>query len=174
MDMFWPGLAAAWHNGQPKGLLTSILFGWLLCWLLLASFVWPDLVSQLWTILGWIAAGLLSGYCFLRRLFHTPNYLVWDSEESSKLFSEAQQDYLRGKWFEAEAKLLRLCEQTPSDIPSGLLLVGVLRHTGRVKAALRRIDQLNLLDSASGWQFELRQEKKLLEDSLADSTASPQ
>ena len=67
-------------------------------------------------------------------------------QNTDELFLAAQREYLRGNWFEAEAELLELTQLAPDDVPAVLLLVGVLRHTHRYRPALRRLEQLQLLE----------------------------
>jgi thioredoxin-like negative regulator of GroEL len=74
----------------------------------------------------------------------------------------AQNDYLRGNWFEAEATLLDVLQQQPRDAEATLLLVSVLRHTKRWQPALRRLGQLVLLESAQRWAEEIEREKRLI------------
>jgi thioredoxin-like negative regulator of GroEL len=78
-------------------------------------------------------------------------------------FAQAQHEYLRGNWFEAEALLHAILAQAPRDAEAQLLLAGVLRHSGRYAAAQRRLSQLELLDTSARWTFEILREKKLLE-----------
>ncbi len=84
------------------------------------------------------------------------------AEDGGEL-SEAQDEYLRGNWFEAEALALRVLERDPNDIAAGLLLVGVLRATQRYDAALTRLHQLELLDAAAAWWFEIGRERQRIE-----------
>lgn len=162
LTMFWPGLNKAWHDGDSKGLLGSVLFAWTLCWLLVASFIWTEWVSWPWVPLGWTVVSGLAIATLIRQIFRAPESIAIPGEEAAH-FQAAQREYLSGNWFDAEAELLRVLKSEPDDFPAGLLLVGVLRHTGRFSAALRRLEQLGLLDAAQGWQYELAQEKLLVE-----------
>ena len=78
-------------------------------------------------------------------------------------FTEARGEYLQGNWFEAESLLHAILTNSPRDAEAQLLLVGVLRHSGRWSAAFRRLDQLELLDTAARWTFEIRCERQLLD-----------
>lgn len=169
----WPGLPAAWLMGVVRGLVTSLVFCWCVCWLLLATFVWPDWISvsilRLWwigTILTWLVATI-------RNCLRLPRLLATADQHSSQAFVEAQQEYLSGNWFEAEAKLLQVLQHHPRDAEALLLLVGVLRRTKRHTPALRRLGQLELLDTAAIWQYEISREKALIQLTLADLAAAP-
>ncbi len=104
----------------------------------------------------------------IRNCLTLPGLLASSDARSSQLLVEAQGDYLRGNWFEAEAKLLQVLHLHSRDAESLLLLAGVLRRTKRHPAALRRLGQLELLDSAAGWYFEIQREKKLIEQAMAE------
>lgn len=164
----WPGLAALWIRGVPRSLLLAVLFSWAVCLLLLATFVWPDwiqawIVRSSWVVFGatWLASCVQS-HLGLRNL-------VGNSDDRTHLaFSEAQVEYLKGNWFEAEAILLEILQKYPRDAEALLMLVGVLRRTQRWQPAMRRLEQLQTLDTAAVWQFEIRQERKFIEGKLAE------
>lgn len=168
--MFWPGLEAAWTRGESRGLLLSVFFAWAICWLLMATFVWPELAISSLVILGWCGFGLTLLVMLIKGLLQPPK--SWSSEDAETLFSAAQHEYLRGNWFESEAKLLQILQQNPEDVSAALLLVGVLRQTSRFAPALRRIEQLELLDATRAWQFEVAQEKRLIERAQEEQESS--
>ena len=92
--------------------------------------------------------------------------LATSDVRSSQMFVDAQSDYLRGNWFEAEAKLLQILHHHPRDAESLLLMVGVLRRTKRLKAAMRRLEHLELLETSAAWYFEIQRERKLIEQAM--------
>ena len=55
----WPGLPQLWHSGFVTALVLATGFAVLLNLLLLASFVWVELLSQWHLRLGWLAIGLV-------------------------------------------------------------------------------------------------------------------
>lgn len=168
----WPGLAGAWHRGSPQGLFFAVLFSWAVCLALLATFVWPAWIAvwtlrSLWGLIlvSWLAGcmrGLLVGGLSGRV---SPRESHWE-------FCSAQREYLKGNWFEAEATLLKITHDDPDDVAAGLLLVGVLRHTRRWRPALRRLEQLSLLDAARAWQFEIVRERQLIERGVVSGAAA--
>ncbi len=165
----WPGLAAAWYRGQLRGLLAAVFFSWAICLVLLATFVWPAWIS------GWLVAsvwGLLGGYWLyevVRAQFSVGPMLQDVAENTSDSFVSAQREYLKGNWFEAEACLLEITREHPRDVAAALLLIGVLRHTRRWQPALRRLEQLKLLDAAAGWHFEIYREQELITRAMQQS-----
>lgn len=168
----WPGLPTTWLRGVARGLVVALVFTWCVCWLLLATFVWTDWISAGILRLLWIVAIGTWFVSTIRNCLTLPGLLASSDARSLQLLVDAQGDYLRGTWFEAEAKLLQVLHQHPRDAESLLLLVGVLRRTKRHAAALRRLGQLELLDSAAGWYFEIQREKKLIEQAMAEEADS--
>lgn len=164
---FWPGLPALWQRGMARGLLVSVLFSWSICVLLLATFVWTEWLAGWFLITAWTALGGYWCIEFIRSQWVAAVGVGAGSiaRDDATLIA-AQHDYLQGNWFDAEAKLLPSVEKDPDDIPASLLLIGVLRHTQRYRAALRRLEQLCLLDAAHAWSFEIHREKQLLEKAL--------
>lgn len=160
MAYYWPGLAIAWHRGAARGLFISVVYAWWICLLLLATFVWPEWFSVALVRGMWLLAFVVWLGTTIYSRFTMRSYRV--SCDDSGEFEKAQEEYLRGNWFEAEALLLRILERQPEDVPAALLLIGILRHTQRWQPALRRIEQVKLLDSAAVWTFEVEQEKRLV------------
>lgn len=165
---FWPGLAASWYRGVVQSLAIAIAFAWMVCVLLLATFVWPEWIGT-WLLRGlWLVAfGIWSGGTMWNHM--QLKHLLSDSSGSlTEEFMDAQEAYLRGDWFEAEAILLEIIEKSPRDAEAVLLLVGVLRHTKRWHPALRRLQQLELIENATPWRFEIIRERQFIEAALAD------
>ncbi len=164
---FWPGLPAAWFLGSASGLAVALVFAWLVSLLVVATFVWPDWISLGMLRLGWCLALGVWLVSAVRNVWRLPAMLQTTSSESLKAFTNAQAEYLRGNWFEAEAILLQVLHGHPRDAEAMLLLVGVLRHTQRWQPALRRIAQLELIESSAPWRYEILREKSLIQRSVA-------
>ena len=168
----WPGLPAAWLLGVSRSLLIALVYAWSICGLLLATFVWPDwiavsLLRMLWlvAIATWISAAF-------RNCLRLPGMLATSDAHSSQALVGAQQEYLRGNWFEAEASVLQVLQDHPRDAEAMLLLVGILRRTRRFQPALRRLGQLELLETAASWHFEIQREKGWIARAMADASKS--
>lgn len=164
LSCFWPGLARAWWRGSLSGLLAAIGFGWGLSILLLATFVWPNWFSPWLVVVSWLAmlafwlVESVRSHWQLGQLKADAGPVAGDDR-----FVRAQAEYLRGNWFEAESLLQSILADTPRDAEAQLLLAGVLRHSRRWAAAYRRLDQLELLDTAARWTFEVRRERQLIQ-----------
>ncbi len=168
---FWPGLPSAWHLGLARGLVIAIVFSWCVCGLLLATFVWPAWISIGLLRLLWLAAVSTWLVTSGRNLLCLRSMLETSSTSGAEMFVTAQAEYLAGNFFEAEAILLEILHQHPRDAEALLLLACVLRRTKRWQAALRRLGQLELIDAAAPWQYEIKREKCLIERDMATTNA---
>ncbi|GAB5404099.1 MAG: hypothetical protein Aurels2KO_23300 [Aureliella sp.] len=167
---FWPGLPATWIRGDLRSLVLCVGFGWATSLLLLATFVWPEWIAPLLVNSLWFAFSVFWVAETGRSLWTFKSLSQASGQCDSATFQQAQEHYIKGNWFEAEALLLRIIQQTPRDAETQLLLASVLRHTRRWEAALRRLDQLEFLQAASSWRFEIQQERSLLERAMAAET----
>lgn len=168
----WPGLPAAWLLGLSRSLLIALVFAWCVCGLLLATFVWPDWIAVSLLRLLWLAAIATWIGAAFKNCLRLPGMLTTSDAHSSLALVGAQQEYLRGNWFEAEASVLQVLHQHPRDAEAMLLLVGILRRTRRFQPALRRLRQLELLETAAVWHFEIQREKEWIARAMADDSKS--
>jgi hypothetical protein len=79
------------------------------------------------------------------------------------LFVQAQGEYLRGHWYEAESLLRKLLRKSPGDIEAHLLLATLYRHTRRGDEMRDRLRRLERLDGAQQWRWEVDRERQLLQ-----------
>lgn len=163
----WPGLPAAWMLGLARGLLVALVYAWCICGLLLATFVWPDWVAASLLRLLWLVAVATWSVATVRNCMFLPRLLATCDAHSSQTLVTAQHEYLRGNWFDAEASVLKVLQHHPRDAEALLLLVGILRRTQRFQPALRRLRQLELLQSAAIWHFEIQREKVWISRAMA-------
>ena len=75
---------------------------------------------------------------------------------------DAQQHYLQGNWFEAECCLNILLKKNPRDIEAMLMLATLYRHKERYDEAENLLRELDRLEDAIPWKFEIRSEKRKL------------
>src|SRR6185295_4388423 len=80
------------------------------------------------------------------------------------LFRDAQCEYLKGHWVEAEALALRLLKGHPGDVEARLLLAAVYRRSRRVAEATSQLVELGQMPGAGRWAFEMGRERELLEE----------
>jgi tetratricopeptide (TPR) repeat protein len=87
------------------------------------------------------------------------------------LLKEAQHAYLRADYVAAERALRRALARDPRDVEALLWHATLLRRTGRLHRAERRLRRLERLDDARGWSFEVAAEWRRLR-SLATPAAT--
>ena len=166
----WPGLAGLWLRGRFAGLAAAIAFAVLLNFALLTTLVWPRLIARelpvwsaplaAWVLVLWFwviarrqAAAILS--------LEAAKSLQPDAASDAALI-EAQQEYLRGHWLEAETLLARLLVRRPGDAEARLLLATVYRASGRKTQAAQQLAELSAMPTAGRWREEIQVELKKL------------
>ena len=163
LSCFWPGLAKAWWRGSASALLAALMFGWGLCVLMLATFVWPNWFPSWQVTSCWIGMLIFWVVECVRSNWHYGSMQADAGPVAGdNRFVQAQSEYLKGNWFEAESLLHAILADAPRDAEAHLLLASVLRHSRRWAAALRRLEQLQLLDTSARWRFEIHRERLMI------------
>lgn len=164
----WPGLAELWLAGAWSGLLHATLFGLLLNSALATTLVWTNLVGAEVRFAGWIAVGTL----WLLGVWTAWRYTLARREPDGDLFSRALSEYLQGNYFAAEAMIQQLLLADARDIEAHLLLVSLLRRTGRIDEARAALEKLARSHGAEKWELEIMRERQLLDRLALGPTAS--
>ena len=160
----WPGLAGLWLKGRWTGLLQALAFAVLLNASLAESFLRLERIDLVQFSVIWLAvvaawsAGLWRNFRQLPEL----RAAAPAADMVADLYPEAQAEYLKGHWFEAEALLSRQLQRSPEDAEARLLLATLLRRTARTSDADAQLRRLGQCESSYRWQFEIEQERALL------------
>jgi thioredoxin-like negative regulator of GroEL len=102
-----------------------------------------------------------------------PSYLPGEPDRTAdQLLVAAQEEYLRGNWFEAEATLVALLQASPEDAEARLLLATLLRRTHKLKEARSELERLGQLDAAERWRLEIGRELAAIAE-LEEEEAAP-
>jgi hypothetical protein len=174
----WPGAAALWHKGDFVGLAWALPAAALFNFCLIATWVWPELVEPSWVNLGWLAVWAVwlvgAGISAWRMADYLPGR---PDPTADELLTFAQEQYLQGDWFQAEATLVALLQAAPEDAEGRLLLGTMLRRTHKLPAAREELARLERLDAAARWRLELDRElaaiAELEEEAAAATEAEP-
>jgi len=152
----WPGLPALWRQGSWQGLIQAIAFALLLNTLILCTYGWSEISWVGFRVVGWLLVGGWWGWAAWRtgQTWHE----LAAAGESADVFPNAQREYLKGNWFQAEQLLMRLLQRNNSDVDARLLLVTLLRHTKRRAAAAEQLRRLEKTDGAEKWRLEIHRE----------------
>lgn len=161
----WPGLAALWWRGRWQGLVEAMAFTAALNVMLVATLVWPEWFGRPWPMLGWLGIGTFWLLACWRSLAELPALMDGKPDAMSEaLFSQAQAEYLKGNWYDAERLTQQLLGRRPRDAEGRLLMVSILRHSGRVPEATAMLAELERLDGARRWMLEIGSERRQLEE----------
>jgi hypothetical protein len=164
----WPGFTRAWVFGKWEGVLLAGLFTAALNTALLVTFGAHEithniaLVGSAWVlVVGFWAVGIWWRAHDLSRLRITNQNTA---NRNDSLLIEAQQNYLKGHWIEAESIVVQVLAQDSADIEARLLLASVQRRTLRTAEAQRTLLELQSHPAASKWQLEIESELAQLSD----------
>jgi hypothetical protein len=158
----WPGLPRLWVQGDLSAVLLATAFGGVLNLLLVSNVLWPELIpepgrSLAWLFLvGWWLFSAIRAYCSLGQL-DAPAIA-----DSRGLFIQAQGEYLKGHWFEAESLLQQLLRSARRDLDAHLMLATLCRRTRRYDEAEARLDLIDQFEGAEKWRWEIEAERRLL------------
>jgi hypothetical protein len=83
------------------------------------------------------------------------------------LFIQAQHEYLRGHWGEAQTLLNRQIDQHPRDIEARLLLATLFRHSRKLDQSIQQLKEIKRFDEAVEWNFECKREEELIREIIS-------
>lgn len=169
----WPGLARLWYQGEWRSLVWAVLFAAVVNFLLVTTFLWPQWVPGILSWVGWPCVLLVWSISVIQALRSREELQRSVPRVDVGLFIQAQHEYLKGHWFEAEASLQRLLAQSDGDVPSLLLLATLYRRTKRFDEAAAQLLRIERLEHACIWGCELEQERKLIARGKAATALAP-
>ena len=169
----------------------ALLFAGLLNLAIASQFIWPELLPpplawSLWPgVAGFWIYGLVQSWRQMSQLSviaPASRSPAGNSREGTQLeddleseifdddlFTVAQQEYLKQNWYETETLLRKLLVACETDIPARLMLAAHCRHTGRIEDAEDELNRAARSDGSEEWEFEIKQERKLLADRTSES-----
>ena len=169
----WPGLPGLWCKGHWSSLFAAIGFSILLNIALISSFLWKWSLGEAFPLIAWPvicliwAATALVSYNRLTDVMAVPiTEKVAVPERPDTLFIQAQHEYLKGHWGEAQTLLNRQIDQHPRDIESRLLLATLFRHSRKLDQSLQQLKEIKRFDEAVEWNFECTREEELIREIL--------
>lgn len=168
--ILWPGLAALWLRGSRWGLFVAGAFALALNLALISTFVWPQLLGRslpLWVVptAAWVLVlwfWVVSARASFRIVAEERARNTPPSQAATELLCQAQTQYLKGNFSQADAILARLLIQSPGDVEARLLAASICRHTARREEATQRLQELSSFPAAAQWQVEIADEHRRL------------
>jgi len=158
----WPGAAHLWWRGAWSGLVLAVAWTVLLNVVLLATFLWTEWIPGNVLLTGWVA---LAGIWIFAAGATWRKQGILDETNTSEtitIFREAQTEYLRGNWFEAESLLKQLVRNNRRDVEAMLMLATLWIHTERDAEARSELDNLACLADADRWSQEIEDLRRRL------------
>ncbi len=169
----WPGLPRLWIRGDWVALAVAVAFAAALNLALVASFIWPNLLPDSLTLAGWIVLGTIWLGSVVQAHRSLPHLREPPQVNDRGLFIQAQNEYLKGHWFEAETLLRRLLRQCSRDVDARLMLATLYRRTKRYDEAIKQLDRMVGLVEGAKWRSEIAQERDTLKRLVATATSEP-
>lgn len=159
----WPGLPELWFRGKWSGLPAAITFAIVLNVLLVARFIYPQWLEPLMVrLVFWAFVAIWVGL-FIKAIRGLPQMLAPRmTSKTEDRYDEARTQYLKARWYEAEALLAECLETDPRDAPAMLLLASVYRKTDRFSAAQQTLQCMGSLETGDGWWLEREAEERRL------------
>jgi hypothetical protein len=160
----WPGLRGVWLAGQPLALFWAAACAVLLNLGLVATFVWPQLLSAQTVQIIWSAVAAIwlgSAWYQFRQARRQADAPAFTATEDA-LFIQAQGEYLKGNWEQAEWMLRRRLASDSRDVESRLLLLTLYRRRRRTDLVSEQLRLLKRLDGAAAWSDEIERESRFL------------
>lgn len=157
---WWPGLPKIWQSGDRTALVIAVAFAVALNVSIASYGIWPHMLPEpvrwIWTL----AVAAFWGLSLASRNIDDAKRVAPAEKEWDRgLFIEAQGEYLKGHWFEAEEMLLRLIRTDPTDDAARMMLASVYRRAGQAEKGLQ---QLEAIQHRQVWDLEIRQEQAQL------------
>lgn len=179
----WPGLARLWLRGDFHALGFAVFFSILLNLALVSSLIWPAYLGSrflliAWPLLAviWLANAWISWRWLPQRLQVGHKFAAAPELRVDTLFNQAQREYLRCRWAEAQGLLERRLRLSPRDIESRLLLASIFRRVGRLQLAANELNFLEGMDESRAWSLELageRQRLRAAQESPSEAASEP-
>jgi tetratricopeptide (TPR) repeat protein len=161
----WPGLAQIWTGQEVLGLILAALFAASLNLAVVARWIWTEAFAVGWSeifaslaLLTWLAS------------FAYTLWWVWlchpdrHRREIERLFHDAMEAYLQGRWNESRKRIERILAMDETDADALLHLGTIYSRLQQPALARRAFRQCLELEGGAKWKWEIEQALKRLSD----------
>jgi cytochrome c-type biogenesis protein CcmH/NrfG len=155
---FWPGLAQVWSGQEVLGLLLGSFFASTLNLAIATRWIWNEAFGPAWTdffavlaVVSWLVS---LGYTLWWVGFCHPDR---HRGEIDRLFREAHQLYLQGRWKDCTLRLERILARDESDADALMQLGSLYLRTQQTALARQAFHQCLALKGGGKWQWEIGQ-----------------
>ncbi len=154
----WPGLPQIWSGQEVLGLILAALFAVMLNLAMVARFIWTESFAPGWpgffmalVVCHWLAC--LGYTLWWIWLFHPERHRA----EIDRLYLEATEAYLQGRWNESRRQFERILAMDETDADA-LMQLGTLYVRSEQPALARRAFRQCLeLEGGAKWRWEIHQ-----------------
>jgi hypothetical protein len=162
---FWPGLPQIWSGQEMLGLILGLFFAATLNLAVVAHCIWTEAftpaLSNFFAVLATVAWLASFAYTLWWVYFCHPER---HRREIDRLFREATELYLQGRWNDARRRLERILTLDESDADTLMQLGTLYVRTQQPSMARRVFRQCLEAESGSKWRWEIEQACARLND----------
>lgn len=153
---FWPGLPQVWSGQEVLGLILGMFFAATLNLAVVARFIWTESLPQAWSTF-FLALAVAT---WVVSLVYTL-WWVWlchperHRREIERLFREASELYLQGRWNDARRRLERILTLNEMDADTLMQLGTLYVRTHQPALARRAFRQCLESEGGAKWKWEI-------------------
>lgn len=154
----WPGLPQIWSGQEVVGLMVALFFAASLNMFIVSRFIWTEAFST--GLAGFFAT--VAVCCWLTSLGYTL-WWIWlchpegHRPEIDRLYREATDAYLAGRFQESRKQLERIVEMDDNDADALMQLGTVFVRTDQPALARRAFRQCLELEGGGKWRWEIQE-----------------
>lgn len=155
---FWPGLPQIWTGQELLGLILAAIFAVTLNLALVTQFIWTEALAVGWP--GFFAS--LAAMVWLVAAGYT-SWWLWRCHperhrgDIDRLFREATEHYLQGRWSEARLRFEQILAMDDTDADALMQLGTLLLRAEQPLLARRAFRQCLELEGGGKWRWEIGQ-----------------
>lgn len=152
----WPGLAQIWSGQEVLGLILAVVFAATVNLAIVSKTIWTEAFAPPWP--GFFVA--LAAASWASSLAYTL-WWVWlchperHRVEIDRLYREAAEAYLQGRWNDARRRLEQILARDETDADALMQLGTLFVKTDQPALARRTFRQCLELEAGSKWRWEI-------------------
>jgi cytochrome c-type biogenesis protein CcmH/NrfG len=155
---FWPGLAQIWAGQEVLGLFLALFFALTVNLFIVARWIWVEAFAP--GSVDFLAA--LALFSWLLSLAYTFWWVALchpdrHRQEIERLFREAHEAYLQGRWTEAIRRIERVLARDETDSDALMQLGSIYLRTQEKSLARHAFVQCLESRDGSKWRWEIQQ-----------------
>ena len=138
----WPGLAQIWLGQEALGLLLGVCFASALNLAIVSRWIWKEVFPPGWSDFFLVLAAAVVAcqpgvHALVDRMCHPDRHRA----EIDRLYREAQEAYLQGRWRDSKRRLERILARDETDADALLQLATLYQRTDQPDLARQTLQQ---------------------------------